>query len=308
MSPPPRLRIAPTPSGLLHLGNGVNFALTAALADALGAELRLRVDDLDAARVRPAYLTDIAATLRWLLPERANELLDGAAYQSKRRERYTAVLEDLRQNGELFACACTRREIRAAQSAAAGREGGGDVNAYPGTCLGQALGLDRPDVAWRLRPRPGSLSATVLRQRDGTPAYQLASLIDDVEFGITHLVRGADLRSSTDLQRQLARVLAANGTQAYAAFAQVRAWHHPLVTDADGRKLSKSAGATSLAALRATPDGQARVFAEAGRLIGGADCSDLTSLTEVLRENLLAGGLALDPVDPAAPEIRKPSS
>ena len=258
----PSLRLAPTPSGYLHLGNGVNFALNALLAERLGGRLLLRVDDLDAARLRPAYLDDLADTLHWLLPRRADELLRTAVYQSGRRERYRAALALLRDRGLLYACACSRRDIRAAQEAAGLPF---DVNAYPGTCRGAARALDQPDVAWRLRPDVGVRGDFVVRQRDGTPAYQLASVVDDVDLGITHVVRGVDLRASSEMQRVLAQALARVAPQ-YAAFAKTKLIHHPLITDEAGRKLSKSAGSASLRTWREAGRDPGEVFALAARL------------------------------------------
>ena len=274
----PRLRIAPTPSGLLHLGNGVNFVLTAAAARQLGGSLALRVDDLDARRTRPAYLADIGDTLRWLLPVVADDLLAGAGYQSQRRERYEEVLGDLRSADLVYGCRCTRRELAAAR--AAGSPSGQDVNDYPGTCRSRGLGLDASGTAWRTRD--GDI---VVRQRDGSPSYQLASLVDDVDAGITHLVRGADLADSTRMQAVLAQALAPL-RPAFGAFAKTRCLHHGLVRDATGAKLSKSAGATSLRAMRARGVGAGAVLAEAGKLLGVADVPSLSALAAVAWDDL----------------------
>ena len=276
-----RFRIAPTPSGYLHLGNAVNAALTAALAATHDARLSLRVDDLDAARVRPAYRRDVDEALAWLLPEaHAAGAFAAPLRQSARLDRYAHVLEGLRHNRLVFACACTRRQLAAARGTAQA-----DVNRYAGTCRERDLDLDAPGVAWRMRD-----SGLVVRQKDGRPSYQLASLTDDLDLGITHLVRGADLRASTELQRELARTLAGlppgwlpAGRPDFARFAGVRAWHHPLLTDADGAKLSKSAGATSVRALRGSGAGPEVVFAAAGRLVGAEGVTRLPDLTESLR-------------------------
>lgn len=270
----PRSRIAPTPSGYLHLGNAVNFALTAALAQSLNAGLFLRVDDLDAARARPEYREDIRETIAWLLPELAPDLLAAPVLQSERLHVYRDVLGGLRQNALLFACSCTRRELAAAREATAREAGGVDVNDYPGTCRGRGLDLDAAGVAWRMRE-----SGVVVRQKDGAPSYQLASLVDDCALGVTHLVRGEDLRRSTELQRELARHLG------YARFAGVRAWHHPLLTDARGNKLSKSAGAASVRALRVAGASRGHVFAKAGQLLGASGVTDLAELTYAVGES-----------------------
>lgn len=274
-----RFRLAPTPSGYLHLGNAVNFALTAALARCHRAELFLRLDDLDAARVRPAYREDIRETLAWLLPEYRGALAS-PTQQSTRVDRYAAVLAGLRDSGLVFACACSRRQLAAARAI-----GGVDVNDYPGTCRRRGLGLDAPGVAWRMRA--GGL---VVRQKDGRASYQLASLVDDTDLRVTHLVRGRDLASSTERQRGLARALAGlprGGAPAdwpdFARFAAVRAWHHGLLPGPDGRKLSKSAGASSVRAAREAGASRAGVFAKAGELAGVTGVTDLAGLTYALQ-------------------------
>ncbi len=285
LPPVPTLRLAPTPSGYLHLGNAVNFVLTAAMAAALDATLFLRVDDLDAGRVRGEYLGDIAETLRWLLPTRADALLNGAVYQSTRVDRYGGVLAGLRQNGLVFACTCSRKDLAAIRSA-----GDADVNHYPGTCAKRAIDLDTERVVWRMYD-----SGIVVRQRDGWPSYQLASLTDDVDLGVTHLVRGEDLRASTAMQRVLAKALSAdvltivpNGWPKYGHFLDVRAWHHALITDGAGRKLSKSAGAESLRALRAAGAGPSLVKAKAGEAIGGGAVTRFAELTSLLKSRIPA--------------------
>ena len=277
---PPRFRIAPTPSGYLHLGNGVNFALTAALAQTQEAHLALRVDDLDAARTREAYRADIRETIAWLFPPSlAKPLLATGVSQSSRLDRYAVVLEGLRQNRLVFACSCSRRELAAAREAS-----GADVNDYPGTCAERGLDLDAPDVAWRMRG-----SGVVVRQKDARPSYQLASLTDDVDAGTTHLVRGEDLRGSTAIQRVLAQALTAplpvatpQGWPDFARFGDVRSYHHDLLLGDGGEKLSKSAGAQSLRALRASTAGPSAVFAKAAQLLGHSGVTDLPGLTYVL--------------------------
>ena len=271
-------RLAPTPSGYLHLGNGVNFAITAALAHVHDGELLLRIDDLDAARVREAYREDIAETLAWMLP---GVEIAATVRQSERRGRYELVLRGLRQNGLLFACSCTRRQLAAAREA-----GGADVNDYPGTCRHRGLPFGADGVAWRMRE-----SGVVVRQKDGAPSYQLASLTDDVDLGVTHLVRGGDLRGSTAIQRALARALAAPVPvrtpatwPAFGRFAEVEALHHALLTDDTGAKLSKSDGAESLRALRVAGASPSVVFAKAAQVMGVTGVTDLPTFTYALRQ------------------------
>ncbi|MEO8590124.1 MAG: glutamate--tRNA ligase family protein [Flavobacteriales bacterium] len=244
-----RTRIAPTPSGYLHAGNAIGFLITARLAQERKATLRLRIDDLDAERSRPAYIADIFDSLEWLgirRDEGPTGPEDQAARWSQelRIPRYQELLSELAAAGHLYGCTCSRQEIIAC------------------SCREERITLDAPAVSWRLRvpdtcslevvgfndrtrvDLAGLLHDPVLRQRTGRPAYQIASLADDVDHGITFIVRGVDLLPSTACQLYLAQLLGL-GT-----FAHVRFLHHPLITDAKGNKLSKSEGASSLRAMR----------------------------------------------------------
>ena len=254
-----RTRIAPTPSGYLHLGNACSFKLTADLARRTGAKILLRIDDLDQDRVEERYVEDIFDTLNFLdIPwdEGPRDRMDfeDSWSQLHRMPLYRKALEDLRQQGILFACACSRTQI-------ARESTGGE---YPGTCRDKGLSLDLPDVSWRVRTDAGreltmqqldapvfkgvldkSVKDFVVRKKDGSPAYQLTSLVDDLHFGVDLIVRGQDLWSSTLAQLYLAELLPGGKAFAGAIF-----HHHPLFTNADGSKLSKSAGAASIQSLR----------------------------------------------------------
>lgn len=252
-----RTRIAPTPSGLLHAGNALNFLLTEHLARSTGRELLLRIDDLDQERLRPAYVQDIFEQLErlgihWDLGPRNTEELNEVWSQRHRLVLYHDLLRELRAAGQLFACTCTRTTIAHCRCAELGTD------------------LDRPDVTWRLRLTAPCLVAfrtphgtvstdlaermppPVLRARDGRPAYQVASLADDLYFGIDLVVRGEDLFASTACQVHMARLLGRS------AFAEALFVHHRLLLDAHGAKLSKSAGA---AALDRDPEGSTDVKA-----------------------------------------------
>ena len=251
-----RTRIAPTPSGLLHLGNAWSFTLTWLAARATGGTVRLRIDDLDAARARDAWLDDIFASLHWLgldWDEGPRDTADFKAAHSQRLRlaRYHAGLDTLAAGGALYACTCTRSELRAA--------GAGIV--YPGTCRDAGHAHDASALRFRvpvgevhLRGPDGGASTLnpardmgdfVVRRRDGEPAYQIASVLDDAEHGINFVVRGLDLAPSTGAQLALAAALG------LPEFAAARFWHHPLLLDDADAKLSKSRGAESLESLRA---------------------------------------------------------
>lgn len=249
-----RSRIAPTPSGFLHAGNGMNFILTWALTRACGGKLLLRIDDLDKARYRQEYVEDIFATLEWLgidYDEGPSSVSDFEQNWSQhgRLERYEKLLKEIRSNNELFACTCSRKEIRAISPD--GR--------YPNTCQELGLAFDAPNIAWRINPPAKTasvevcdwekgiqtrqlreLDAFVVRQKNELPAYQIASLADDLYFGINLIVRGKDLWTSTLSQIYLAELLHQQD------FLNCCFLHHPLMREDNGEKMSKSAGANAL--------------------------------------------------------------
>lgn len=233
-----RGRFAPTPSGLLHIGNAFSFIVTWALARRLGGTILLRIDDLDTDRKRPDFVADIFENLAWLGLEwdegpRDMAAFDAAWSQDHRMPLYRAAIERLKATpGALFACACSRGQL-SHNSGATGR--------YPGICRDKGLPLDAPGTKLRFRSQAGDF---IVWKKDGRPAYQLASVVDDEHFGVTHIVRGADLRDPTAMQRLLADALG------YTCFPRARFLHHPLLVDRDGRKFSKSDGSLSLRALR----------------------------------------------------------
>ncbi len=250
-------RIAPTPSGLLHIGNAWSFTLTWLAARATGGSVRLRIDDLDAARAQDEYLKDIFASLQWLGLDWDAGPHSVAAFKATESQRlrlneYRGAVDVLKSNGHLYACACSRAKIRAS----------GPL--YPGTC--RDLGLEGegvPDRAWRfrvpaepvlMRDADGGASKLypardlgdfVVVRRDGEPAYQVASVVDDQAHGVNFVVRGLDLMPSTGAQLALAAALG------HSTFSATRFWHHALILDDEDAKLSKSRGSESLAALRA---------------------------------------------------------
>ncbi len=252
-----KTRLAPTPSGFLHAGNGAAFVLAWTLARQAGGHVLLRVDDLDAERVRPAYVQDLFDTLAWLgldWDEGPADPLDLVRTWSQhhRMGRYLALVEELRAAGHLYACTCSRKMVE-------NRGCGGD---YDGHCRLLEKPFETPGCTWRLRlplggkvawrTWPGgdlhqadlALADPIIRQRNGRPAYQITSLADDVHFGVDSVVRGADLLPSTAIQMHLAELLGLE------AFKEVLFLHHPLVVDSNGEKQSKSKGADSLRAFR----------------------------------------------------------
>jgi glutamyl-Q tRNA(Asp) synthetase len=237
-------RFAPSPSGPLHFGS-----LVAALASYLDAkaargEWRVRIEDLDAPRAQAGAAEEILRTL-----ERLGLEWDGPVLrQSTRLDRYRDVLDDLARRGFAYDCGCSRREI---EDSALGLDGG---LVYPGTCR-HGLAPGRKARALRLRTHDTPIGFDdalqgrieqrletavgdfVLRRADGIVAYQLAVVVDDMDQGISHVVRGADLLESTPRQLHLQRLLGAP---------EPRYAHVPLAVNAQGEKLSKQTGARPL--------------------------------------------------------------
>ena len=239
-------RLAPTPSGYLHLGNAANFAANALLAARYGTGLLLRIDDLDRARFRPEYLADVFEVLDWLgihPTEGPRDPADFEAHWSQeyRLPLYRAALDHLRRTWltsgppspddatQLFACPCSRKDLT------------DGVHAYD--CPTAGISLDQEGVAWRINTRGLPLHDLMpdfaVRKKDGRPSYQLACTVDDMHYGITHCARGEDLRASTAAQSLVSDLLG------YPALGQRICFVHHSLIEEGGHKLSKSSGQNS---------------------------------------------------------------
>jgi glutamyl-tRNA synthetase len=252
-----RGRFAPSPSGELHLGNARTALLAWLQVRAAGGRFVMRVEDLDPGRSRAEFREAQLADLRWLgLDWDEGPDVGGRCtpyLQSLRSPLYRSALDSLAEQGLLYPCYCTRREIAEASSAPhAGDEEGPP---YSGRCLtGRSPGADRP-AALRVRVPDREIVFTdriagecryhperetgdfVVRRKDGVASYQLAVVVDDALMGITHVVRGADLLPSTARQLVLYEMLGLTPPE----------WLHvPLLLGADGERLSKRHGAVSL--------------------------------------------------------------
>jgi glutamyl-tRNA synthetase/glutamyl-Q tRNA(Asp) synthetase len=267
-------RFAPAPTGYLHLGHVVNAVHVWRETRARNGRVLLRIEDHDRQRIRPEFEAAMLEDLEWLgfAPD------EPPVRQSERGDLYEQALDGLRERGLVYACACTRAEIGAAEARAVPPLGARAVQAsgqngeperlalhenelrYPGTCadLGLAerhgLGLRvclEPSVERFVDLRHGPQTQRpseqcgdlLLRDRDGNWTYQFAATVDDDAQGVTLVIRGDDLLASTGRQMQLARLL---GRAEPAAFL-----HHPLIMKSPTQKLSKSDGDTGIRALRA---------------------------------------------------------
>ncbi|MEO5867624.1 MAG: tRNA glutamyl-Q(34) synthetase GluQRS, partial [Sphingomonas sp.] len=254
-------RFAPSPTGLLHLGHAISAICSHDRARDAGGRFLLRIEDIDAARSRTRFVAAIEADLAWL-----GLAWDGPVVrQSDRLARYGEALDRLKEQDLVYPCFCTRAEIAASLSAPHGEAG----PVYPGTCrhLGVAERAERiagEQHAWRLDMAraaawagpltwideiggeivadPSSHGDVVLARKDAPASYHLAVTVDDAFQGVTHVVRGEDLREATDIHRLLQHLLGLP-TPVYR--------HHPLLLGADGQRLAKREGAPMLAALRA---------------------------------------------------------
>ena len=225
-----RGRYAPSPTGVLHLGNLQTALLSWLQARQAGGVWLLRIDDLDTPRNGPGAVEAIQADLRWM-----GLHWDGVPIlQSTRRGVYNSWLSWLRRSGQLFPCRCSRRELAG-------------VLRYPGTCRDGRGGWgwrDRRLPSWRLKvpiDDPDASGDVVVRRADGFIAYQLATVIDELCFGISDVVRGDDLRAALPAQRSLFRALSQRPPRFH---------HGPLRCDALGKKLSKREASAGLAPLR----------------------------------------------------------
>jgi glutamyl/glutaminyl-tRNA synthetase len=304
-----KTRLAPTPSGFLHIGNGASFVATWALARMYEGQILLRIDDLDAERMRTEYVDDIFRTLDWLGVDWhegpfSTEDFTKNWSQHLRLDAYEKALLNLQKTGDLYVCNCSRKDIRERST----------NGLYPNTCRPNRLNPTskisnyEKNTAWRIvveegksvrfknieKTDPLSINAFfdgkssiskhfdvnlsvemgdfIVRQKNGLPSYQLASLVDDVFFGVNFIVRGEDLLHSTAAQIFLAERLNISN------FLETTFWHHPLITEKNGSKLSKSEGAASLLALREAGHSAAIVVREAAKWLGFSDFQGETAV------------------------------
>lgn len=251
-------RLAPSPTGALHLGNARSLLMAWLSIRSRGGTLRLRIEDIDGPRIRSGAMEQTIEDLLWLGLDWDGE----PEIQTEHLARHQAALENLQQQQLVYPCICSRREIEEAATAPHESDGISAETIYPGTCRDRwrdeehARAESGRDPAFRLKvtesavafedqftgPQLGELSGDfVVRKRDGTPSYQLAVVVDDAAAGITEVLRADDLLSSTPRQLLLYRHLKAESPHFI---------HLPLIVGLDGRRLAKRHGDTSLASYR----------------------------------------------------------
>jgi glutamyl-tRNA synthetase len=263
MNPTPALdassvigRLAPSPTGAQHVGNARTYLIAWLSARARGGRVVMRIEDIDSPRVKPGAAAQALDDLRWLGLD-----WDGEAWvQSRRLGAYQEALAQLQRRERVYPCTCSRSDVeRAASAPHAEHEG----PVYPGTCAARRASdvesLGFAPHAWRFRlpdrtptfrdEYRGEIALDlhhiggdfVIWKAEGTPAYQLAVVVDDAAQGITEVIRGDDLLASTPRQLLLYEALDHHAP---------RFVHVPLVVGPDGRRLAKRHGDTRLSALR----------------------------------------------------------
>jgi glutamyl-tRNA synthetase len=249
-------RLAPSPTGAQHVGNARTYLIAWLAARSQRGRVVLRIEDIDSPRVKPGAVQGALEDLRWL----GLDWDEGPIFQTERIPMYESALRSLQAQEMVYPCTCSRSDVEQAASAPHAEHEG---PAYPGTCASRTasdaatLG-DRP-FAWRFRVKPemveyvdGFRGPTQVRLREvgddfvvwksaGTPAYQLAVIVDDSAQQVTEVIRGDDLVPSTPRQLLLYEAL---------GLAPPRFIHVPLVVGPDGRRLAKRHGDTRLASLR----------------------------------------------------------
>jgi glutamyl-tRNA synthetase len=248
-----RTRFAPSPTGFLHIGGARTALFNWALTRKVGGTFILRIEDTDLERSTRESEAAVIEGLEWL----GIDWDEGPFRQSERAERHRAVVEDLLAKGTAYRCTCTREELeeRRTRDIAAGGKGN-----YDGRCRDRGLGPDCGPHTVRLRidrdhalrwddlvfgpsgQEASEIGDGILRRSDGTPLYHLAVVVDDIDMGVTHIVRGADHHSNTPFQIAIYRAIGAP----VPTFA-----HVPLIVAESGRKLSKRRDPVSLQQFRA---------------------------------------------------------
>lgn len=301
-------RLAPSPTGALHLGNARTFLLAWLSIRSRGGTLLLRIEDIDGPRVKSGAIAQTLEDLRWL-----GLLWDGEpVVQGERLALYRAAAERLVAEGRAYPCVCSRKEIE--EAASAPHEAGDDGPIYPGTCRGRFTSLAEAE---RTSGRPAALRFAVhgnavpfldgfagaqagriagdfvVQKRDGGPAYQLAVVVDDAAQGVRQVLRADDLLPSTPRQLLLYQALGLTPP----AFV-----HVPLVVGGDGLRLAKRHGDTSLRHFRERGVAAEQLVGHLAFLCGLRPLGTTCRPADLLREFTFAA-LPREPVRGVAPGL-----
>ncbi|HEX4796838.1 MAG TPA: tRNA glutamyl-Q(34) synthetase GluQRS [Humisphaera sp.] len=296
----PLTRLAPSPTGALHLGNARTFIVNWLLARQNQWEILLRIEDLDGPRIKRNADRQAIEDLRWL----GLTWDHGPVYQSARMQRYEAAIKSLLKTAKAYPCVCSRKEVELAASAPHAEDA---APIYPGTCRGKFATMQdaiaqtgkTPAIRFAALDRriefndgfagPQSFNVArelgdfVIAKADGTAAYQLSVVVDDAEAGVTDIVRGDDLLDSTPRQILLYEALGlADRIPRYS--------HLPLVIGTDGRRLAKRHGDTRLSFYREQGVPPQRILALIARWCGinAGDSIDLPELLKTFRLDALS--------------------
>ena len=300
-----KTRLAPSPTGALHLGNARTFLVNWLLARQLDWKILLRIEDLDGPRIKSGSDRQAIEDLQWL----GLDWDEGPVYQSPRQAEYQSAVNQLLTGGFAYPCICSRKEVEQAASAPHAEDG---AAVYPGTCRGRFTSIEsarqaagrEPAIRFRVPdeiitwtdafrgPQQSDpmqdLGDFVIAKADGMAAYQLAVVVDDAAMGITQVVRGDDLIDSTPRQILLFRALG--------LASQIPTYRHlPLVIGEDGRRLAKRHGDTRLSHYRALGVTASRMLALLAGWCGIPDIGDCVTVQTLLNTFDL-GTLSLEPV------------
>jgi len=261
---PLRTRFAPSPTGLLHVGNAYSALQCQAWAEQHHAQLLLRIEDIDFTRCRPEFTDAIIEDLGWL----GLQWPEPIRYQSRHADDYQQAISQLRKMGVIYPCFCTRKQIADEISRMASAPHSTDAAIrYPGTCRKlhadeQERRMRHEPFAWRLHANKAMALAgnqliwreacglihsvkihhdEIIGRRDIHVSYHLAVVVDDALQGISHIIRGHDLAASTGIHRLLQQLL---------ELPEPIYIHHPLLLDRNGERLAKRNQATTLKSLR----------------------------------------------------------
>ena len=264
-------RFAPSPTGRLHLGHAFAARFAYDKAKENGGKFLLRIEDIDPVRCKPEFIDGILEDLDWL----GLKWDEKPVGQSERMDVYAAALRKLKDAGVLYPCVCTRKEIESEITRMGHAPHAGETAVYPGTCRGKRLDLSLYDRwSWRLdvakalnltggelyftdesrgtvKANPAIFGDIVLARKEIPASYHLCSVADDAAQGVTLVTRGDDLFDSTHVHRVL---------QALLGLPTPRYCHHPLVLDAEGRRLAKRDGSVTIKSLREKGLNPAEIF------------------------------------------------